>query len=127
MLHRRTGVDTWGMDEFELEQLRRNPQWATLLNVYLRLHQQERNQSKEFDGWTPRVHEAGDIPATELPGIHGKLIAFGFLKFDLAGRDGGIRYQLTPLGRQGINASIPDEEEEATELVFTGKEEVIGS
>ena len=126
MLPRRTGADRWSMDEFELEQLRRNPQWATLLNVYLRLHQQERNQSKEFDGWTPRVHEAGDIPAIELSGIHGKLIAFGFLKFDLAGRDGGIRYQLTPLGRQGINASIPDEEE-ATELVFTGKEEVVGS
>jgi len=99
------------MDEFELEQLRRNPKWASVLNIYHQLHLQGRNQSPQFDGWTPRVIEADDIPATELSGIHGKLIAYGFLKFDLAGRDGGIRYQLTPLGKQGIQGSPTDEDE----------------
>ena len=107
------------MDDFELEQLRRNPSWGALLNIY---HQQNllgRNQIPNFDGWVPRIHEADEIPASDLSGIHGKLIAFGFLKFDLAGRDVGIRYQLTPLGKQGINASIPVDEE-AEELAFTG-------
>ena len=109
------------MDEFELEQLRRHPEWADLLTIYLQLQTRGREQSAEFDGWVSRVHEAGEIAPTALPGIHGKLIAFGFLKFDLAGRDGGIRYQLTPLGKQGINSSIPADEE-TPELIFTGCE-----
>ena len=112
------------MDEFELEQLRRNPIWATVLNIYHQNQLQGRLQVPDFDGWVPRVQEVSDIPVADLSGIHGRLIAFGFLKFDLAGRDGGIRYQLTPLGKQGINASIPAEEE-ASELVFTGREEMI--
>ena len=114
------------MDEFELEQLRRNPKWATLLNVYCQLQLSGKLQIADFDGWTPRVLEAPEIATDELSGIHGKLIAFGFLKFDLAGRDGGIRYQLTPLGKQGINASIPADEEPA-ELIFTGREEVVAA
>lgn len=113
------------MDDFELEQLRRNPAWAVLLNVYYEHQVQGRNQTPDFDGWVPRVYHAEQIPVEELSSIHGKLIAYGFLKFDLAGRDGGVRYQLTPLGKQGINASIPVEEE-ATELVFTGREESAG-
>ena len=40
------------------------------------------------------------------------------------GGTGGIRYQLTPLGKQGINASIPADDE-ATELVFTGRDEAV--
>jgi hypothetical protein len=72
----------------------------------------------------PRVQTAEEVPTADLSGIHGKLIAYGFLKFDLAGRDGGIRYQLTPLGKQAINASIPADDE-ATELVFTGRDEAV--
>ena len=102
------------MDEFELEQLRRNPKWATLLNVYCQLQLSGKLQIADFDGWTPRVLEAPEIATDELSGIHGKLIAFGFLKFDLAGRDGGIRYQLTPLGKLGINSSIPSDGEDST-------------
>ncbi len=101
------------MDEFELEQLRRHPKWVTTLEFYQQLSLRNREQSADFDGWIPRVHDVPEIPTDELTGIHGKLIAFGFLKFDLAGRDGGIRYQLTPLGKQGINGSLPSEEDES--------------
>ncbi len=125
-LRKGVGVDTPGMDEFELDQLRRNPKWAAVLNIYQQLQLQGRERQPDFDGWVPRVHEAGELPSTDLPGIHGKLIAFGFLKFDLAGRDGGIRYQLTPLGKQGINSSIPADDD-AAELIFTGREEVVNS
>jgi hypothetical protein len=107
------------MDELELEQLRRNPKWAVLLTTYNQQALQQRNQSKEFDGWVPRIHESEEIPVAELSAIHGKLIAFGFLKFDLAGRDGGIRYQLTPLGKQGINVAVPVEEDESEEPNLT--------
>lgn len=94
------------MDELALEQLQHNPKWTSILDVYQQLSSRNRDHSPEFDGWTARVQEVADIPNAELAGIHGKLIAFGFLKFDLAGRDLGVRYQLTPLGRQAINGSV---------------------
>ena len=102
------------MDEFELEQLRRHPRWVTILELYQQRFVQNQQQFTEFDGWVPRIHDVPEISSDELPGIHGKLIAFGFLKFDLAGRDGGIRYQLTPLGKLGINSSIPSNGEDST-------------
>lgn len=113
------------MDEFELEQLRRQPKWLSILALYQRLGVERREQVADFDGWVPRVLSADEIPDEELPGIHGKLIAFGFLKFDLAGRDAGIRYQLTPLGKQGLNSGIPQEQddEEVTGLNILGSVE----
>ena len=99
------------MDELALEQLQRNPKWTSILDVYNELSSLNRGQSADFDGWTPRIQEVPEIPRGELAGIHGKLIAFGLLKFDLAGRDLGIRYQLTPLGRQALYGSIPADAE----------------
>ena len=101
------------MDEFELEQLRQNPKWIAILSLYQQLCLKGREESPDFDGWVPRLHEIPETPKEDLPGIHGKLIAFGFLKFDLSGRDGGIRYQLTPLGKQGINSSTPSDGDES--------------
>ena len=103
------------MDEMELKQLRKNAHWLAVLEHYHQQSDSLKSQSKEFDGWVPRLHDVTDVPATDLPGIHGKLIAFGFLKFDLAGRDAGIRYQLTPLGKQGINRSDVAEPSESAE------------
>ncbi|WP_010583313.1 hypothetical protein [Schlesneria paludicola] len=104
------------MDEFELEQLRRQPKWVSVLETYQQLALQGRAQSSEFDGWIPRIQQVTHANTDELPGIHGKLIAYGFLKFDLAGRDGGIRYQLTPLGKKGINGAEASEDDEDAEM-----------
>ena len=90
------------VDDFELEQLRRHPEWRVALKVYFDLQTQAREQSPECDGWIPRVIEVEAIDTAALPSIHGKLIAFGFLKFDLSGRDAGMRYQLTPQGKQAL-------------------------
>lgn len=113
------------MEDFELEQLRRQPKWVAVLELYHQRHTIERERAGEFDGWISRIHEIPVIPVEELPGIHGKLIAFGFLKFDLTGRDGGIRYQLTPLGKQAITSlsgaaddEAPAESAETSETVL---------
>ena len=90
------------VDDFEIEQLRRHPEWRVALKVYHDLQAQAREQLPEFDGWIPRVTEVETIDSAALPSIHGKLIAFGFLKFDLSGRDAGMRYQLTPQGKQAL-------------------------
>ena len=105
------------MDDFELEQLRRNPEWRTTLTVYHDLQAQGRTQSPEFDGWIPRVVEVQTIDSAMLPSIHGKLIAFGFLKFDLSGKDAGMRYQLTPQGKQALLGKPLAEEVTADEEV----------
>lgn len=101
------------VDDFELEQLRRHPEWRVALKVYHDLQTQAREQSLEFDGWIPRVTEVETIDSVLLPSIHGKLIAFGFLKFDLSGRDAGMRYQLTQQGRQALLGKSSVEEEAA--------------
>ena len=100
------------LDDFELDQLRRHPEWRTALKVYHDLQTESRERLPEFDGWIPRVTEVAAIESAKLPAIHGKLIAFGFLKFDLAGRDAGMRYQLTLQGKQallGLPAADEDE------------------
>ena len=104
-------IPTGMVDDFELEQLRRHPEWRTALAVYHDLQTQAREQSPEFDGWIPRVIEVESIDSAALPSIHGKLIAFGFLKFDLSGRDAGMRYQLTPQGKLALMGRSLAEEE----------------
>lgn len=103
------------VDDFELDQLRRHPEWRATLKVYHDLQTASREQSSEFDGWVPRVTDVDTIDPAKLAIIHGKLIAFGFLKFDLSGRDAGMRYQLTPQGKQALLGKPPVEEESSEE------------
>ena len=97
------------MHDFELEQLRRNPAWGVTLQTYLDLQKQGRAASPEFDGWVPRVSGVNGVDPSRLSNVHGRLIAFGFLKFDLSDRDVGMRYQLTPLARLALGAAEPAE------------------
>ena len=105
------------VDDFELDQLRRNPEWRAALKIYHDLQTQSREQLPEFDGWIPRVTEVASIDSTKLQAIHGKLIAFGFLKFDLAGRDAGMRYQLTAQGKQALLGKPHCDEDSAEDEV----------
>lgn len=91
-----------GMNDFELEQLRRNPAWKQALRHYWDAQTTARALQPEFDGWVPRAAHVAQVDPANLSAVHGRLIAFGFLKFDLSNRDLGMRYQLTPLGRQAI-------------------------
>ena len=50
--------------------------------------------------WLSRLQKVEGVEADELSSVHGNLIAYGFLKFKLAGRD-GLVYMLTTLGRRG--------------------------
>lgn len=90
------------MDDFDIQQLRKNPEWRSTLQLYFDLHQEQRQQSPESDGWVPRQTAVNGIDPAQLSSVHGKLIAFGMLKFDVAGRDVGVRYQLTPQGRKAL-------------------------
>lgn len=91
-----------GMNDFELDQLRRNPAWKAALRHYWDAQSSARTLQPEFDGWVPRAAQVAQVDPATLSVVHGRLIAFGFLKFDLSNRELGMRYQLTPLGKQAI-------------------------
>ena len=54
--------------------------------------------------WSPRITAMAGFVAEQMSVIHGKLIALGMLKFEIASRADGVQYQLTALGRQALLA-----------------------
>lgn len=100
--------------DFELEQLRENPQWLLLLQEYRQEATRRREQqddSAEFDGWVERLSDIDGLRDEQLPRAHGKLIALGLLNFQLTGRTSGVRYQVTSRGLRILNQSDASEEE----------------
>jgi len=88
------------MIDFELKLMMENPEWCLVLNHYSQLHLQAKAQNPEFDGWVVRQNGVTGVVAERLPRIHGKLIAFDLLKFQIAGRDSGVFYQVTREGEK---------------------------
>jgi hypothetical protein len=80
----------------ELEQFDANPEWHLLLGAY------SKAQAASTTGWVSRIHEVEGVPHEQLSPIHGKLIALGFLKFEIAPQAQGIQYQLLPSGKQAL-------------------------
>ena len=95
----------------DLELLRRQPTWLATLQAYWDTHLQLKKQVPQFDGWVGRIASVPEVPGESLSGIHGKLIAFGYLKFELTPKDTSLRYQLTPLGRTAVTGEAAPEEE----------------
>lgn len=97
----------------DLNFLRRHPEWLATLQAYWDAHLQCKQQVAEFDGWLARLTSIPDVPSETLSGIHGKLIAFGYLKFELTPKDTILRYQLTPLGRTAVTGETSPEASES--------------
>lgn len=92
--------------DVDINQLKRNPTWRATLEVYERLHQEYRESCPQGDGWVSRPAAFEGIDAAQVSAIHGKLIAFGYLQFDVSGRDVGVRYQLTSDGRRALRGDV---------------------
>ena len=97
------------MQTDDLAFLRRHPDWMATLQAYWDAHLQCKQQVAEFNGWLARQTSVPEVPTEALSGIHGKLIAFGYLKFELTPKDTILRYQLTPLGRLAVSGESPSE------------------
>ncbi len=97
------------MLDFELEDLNQSTNWREVLSAYQSAHESAKASQEEFDGWLPRILSVEGLEDDDLPRIHGKLIAVGFLKFQLAGRGSGVVYQLSPAGRQALSNEPADE------------------
>ena len=63
------------------------------------------NEEENADAWIPRVTSIEGVETSVLSQLHGGLIARGLLKFELFGRQLGMRYRLTPEGRRAAESS----------------------
>lgn len=95
--------------------LLRHPEWLAVLQAYWDVQQTLKKTEKEFDGWMARLADVPSIARELLSGVHGKLIAFGYLKFELTPKDTSLRYQLTPLGRMAVTGEHAAEGAEAAQ------------
>ena len=146
-LHRGSSpVDTGSMIDLELELVRENPHWLTVLCAYQAAHDESRKSTEESSAaedsadkslandlpadaelieadqdspaasesdepkmpkirkaiWLSRLTRVEGVDSEELSRTHGRLIAYGLLKCDLADRSAGVVYQLTSTGKQVI-------------------------
>lgn len=138
------------MIDLELELVRENPHWLTVLCAYQAAHEESRKPAEESSSaeeladefspddlqidnslseveptgtdqnsptesdpaakspkirkaiWLPRLTRVEGVGSEELSRTHGRLIAYGLLKCDLADRSAGVVYQLTSTGKQVI-------------------------
>lgn len=61
-------------------------------------------KARRSQPWVPRLTSVAGVESEELSKIHGRLIAYGLLKCDLADRSAGVVYQLTREARRAIVA-----------------------
>ncbi|MBX3438742.1 MAG: hypothetical protein KF861_14705 [Planctomycetaceae bacterium] len=59
----------------------------------------------ELSRWVDRIREVPDVPSDRLAPIHGRLIALGYLQFQLQGRDAGVVYRVTAEGRSTLETA----------------------
>ncbi|HUG92069.1 MAG TPA: hypothetical protein VML55_14615 [Planctomycetaceae bacterium] len=96
------------MIRFELDELNAIPEWRPVLAAYRERGAAARAAAPDFDGWLPRLRSIDGVAEARLPAIHGRLMALGFLRFQIAGRSAGLQYQLTPEGRQALDTSATE-------------------
>ncbi len=109
-------ADTFGMESYARQQLERDQSWRILLAAYAELQSAETTSDEldasESDGpeqagtsnWVARIDSVPEVKDEHLPRLHGRLIAFGLLKFQLASATTGIEYRVTPKGRQMLSS-----------------------
>ena len=68
------------------------------------------SEEEEATGnWIPRLTSVAGVESAAMPSLHGKLIALGMLKFEFFAKSGGMKYRLSPLGRQLLSGRSPVE------------------
>ena len=110
------------MIDIELEELFQDTKWRPVLQAYLEREQAEdaedariravaaeTGQDSKIQNWIPRLPEVDGVDSKDLSKIHGKLIALGYLEFQLTGREKGVCYQTSPLGKQALEQNVPAE------------------
>ena len=90
------------MTEDALQLLLENADYADLLHAYARARTEtapDADADAEGAGWASRRGEVPGIDDVCLAPMHGKLIAYGLLNFQLMSRTAGVVYRVSPEGR----------------------------
>lgn len=86
-----------------------------LIQAYLDRMAAARAAADEFDGWMERINSLPELTTDCLIRMHGQLIALGYLKFELSGRNVGLRYQVSPRGKQALERALRISDSEDSE------------
>ncbi|ODA30394.1 hypothetical protein A6X21_00535 [Planctopirus hydrillae] len=92
-------VDLLGMPSQLIGQ---QPELRRLLESY----QPQKLANGVTETWIPRISILECMEPAALSAGHGKLIAWGLIRFELAEAQHGLRYQLTPEGRQALGYGL---------------------
>ncbi|MEZ6129961.1 MAG: hypothetical protein R3C59_14860 [Planctomycetaceae bacterium] len=90
--------------ELQLDSL--NTQNLQVMQAYVVRASAARAASEEYDGWLERIDSLPEFTPDQLTQQHGQLIALGFLKFEITGRSVGLRYQISPRGKQALDRAL---------------------
>ena len=109
------------MLDLDLAVLDAHPEWRQVLLAYRgdiggAAHLDAETADFVARGFRPRVRVVDGVPAEQMARVHGKLIAHGLLQVEIAGRTGGMLYQLTTLGRRACVRLADSVEDESLEL-----------
>lgn len=101
------------MIDFEAELLAEHSDWRLVLQAYRdevppAPEPSVDGQETPDHAWVVRLAEVADVEPEALTKIHGKLIALGFLKFQLKNRSSGVSYRVTRQGKQVLNSLEAD-------------------
>jgi hypothetical protein len=91
------------MEHADYELLAGQPVWQRLLLDYLEMTSQQAESSEEMPSgprWAGRIVALDDLEPAELSQIHGKMIAQGWLLFQMENGEGGLTYRVSPEGRR---------------------------
>ncbi|GAB4142390.1 MAG: hypothetical protein Tsb009_12670 [Planctomycetaceae bacterium] len=100
------------MIPLELEAQSEAAEFRAVLAAYQTEEAVLQQTDPEHNGWVQRLIRIGDLEPERLSHIHGQLIAFGYLKFQLGGRTTGVQYRISPEGRKIIERTVPQKVEQ---------------
>lgn len=92
------------MDETDLQILANHTSWQQVLAAYLQLAAETpvSPDSTQETGprWFGRLYSIPGVPSDTLTTIHGQLIAYGWLHFQMEEGQSGLTYRVSPEGRR---------------------------
>lgn len=115
------------MQDFEAHCLEHREDWVRLLGAYAQAEEaacqaetaapkvttppavsaaigSDAEAEESSTGWVVRIASIEGVEAARMSTLHGRVIALGYLKFKLIDRQVGLRYRLTPSGKQLVQA-----------------------
>ena len=123
----KSDADSPGMQDFEAHCFQNREDWLRLLMAYAQAEEVasvadaasaksavppavsaasviEGEAEESATGWVARISSIAGVEAARMSTLHGRVIALGYLKFKLIDRQVGLRYRLTPSGKQLVSA-----------------------